>query len=60
MDLDIETWELLGLGVVEAKNEVVERKVLKKNWTQPRGTLIFGGFVYNKHGCYMKQVLEIL
>lgn len=60
MDLEIETWELLGLGVVEAKNEVVERKVLKKNWTQPRGILIFGGFVYNKQGCYRKQGLEIL
>ena len=30
MDLEIEIWELLGLGVVEAKNEVVERKVLEK------------------------------
>lgn len=41
--------------MVEAKNEVVERKVLKKKKTQPRGTLIFGGFVYNKQGCYKKQ-----
>lgn len=34
--------------------EVVERKVFKKKATTQR-TLIFGGFVYNKQGCYKKQ-----